>query len=242
MFLHQQDFTKVMSRDSFKKIRANVYLHDPEFYNHDIASNDPLHHSRNLLSHFLRNSAKIAVPIGTSALDENSARTKARTRAISYNPEKPDKFAIRFYAVVSSYGTYLHSMMDNRTGNTTPESAPVAYCREFPQLRSAYNKILGGSDSYVDGNSPSALWVLQMAHQTLQFPDPSGKRVFFTDNFYTRHRLAQALKKITDGEARLEVLAAEEVVVLLAEEEVVVLVPLRADGVVTLRADKVVAL
>ncbi len=93
--------------------------------------------------------------------------------------------------------------MDNRTGNTTPESAPVVYCREFPQLRSAYNKILRGSDSYVDGNSPSALWVLQMAHQTLQSADPSGKRVFFTYNFYARHRLAQALKKITDGEARL---------------------------------------
>ncbi len=55
----------------------------------------------------------------------------------------------------------------------------------------------------MDGNSPSALWVLQMAYQTLQSPDPSGKHVFFTDNFYTRHRLAQALKKITDGEARL---------------------------------------
>jgi hypothetical protein len=99
MFLHQQDFTKVMSRDSFKRSRANVY-----------------------------NSAKIVMPIGTSALDENFAHPKARTRAIRYNPEKPDKNAIRFHAVVSSYDTCLHSVMDNRTGNTTPESAPVAYC------------------------------------------------------------------------------------------------------------------
>jgi hypothetical protein len=69
MLLHQQDFTKV--------IHMNVYLHDPEFYNHDIASNDPLHHSWNLLSHFLCNAAKVAVSIGTRALDENLARAKA---------------------------------------------------------------------------------------------------------------------------------------------------------------------
>jgi hypothetical protein len=94
-------------------------------------------------------------------------------------PDKPDKFAIRFYAVVSSHGTYLHSMMDNRTGNTTPECAAVAYCRNFPQLRSAYNKVLKPADSYVNGESASAVWVLQMAHQTLQFPTPSGKRYFF---------------------------------------------------------------
>ncbi len=36
---------------------------------------------------------------------------KPKTRVISYMPDKPDKFAIRFYAVVSSHGTYLHSMI-----------------------------------------------------------------------------------------------------------------------------------
>jgi hypothetical protein len=203
MFLHQTDFSKVMSRDIFKKIRANVYQHDPEFFNHEVASHDPLHHSWNLLSHFPHNCAKVAVPVGCSALDENSARTKAKTRAISYMPDKPDKFAIHFYAVVSSHGTYLHSMMDNQTGNTTPECAAVAYCRNFPQLRSAYNKVLKLADSFVNGESASAIWVLQMVHQTLQFPTPSSKRYFFSNKFYTRHTLAQALKKITDGEARL---------------------------------------
>ncbi len=38
-------------------------------------------------------SAKVAVPVGTSALDENSARTKARCAAVTFNAVKPEKFA-----------------------------------------------------------------------------------------------------------------------------------------------------
>jgi hypothetical protein len=55
----------------------------------------------------------------------------------------------------------------------------------------------------VKGEPASALWVLQMAHHTKQYQDPSGKRVFFKDNFYTHHTLGMSLKKITDGDAHL---------------------------------------
>ena len=51
----------------------------------------------------------------------------------------------------------------------------------------------------IDEGSPSALWILQMAQQTKAARDPSGKRVFFCDNFYTGHTLASELKNITDG-------------------------------------------
>jgi hypothetical protein len=44
---------------------------------------------------------------------------------------------------------------------------------------------------------------MMMAHQTKIHPDPTGKRVFFMDNFYTRHVLARALKNITQDEARI---------------------------------------
>jgi|NOAtaT_6_FD_contig_71_1164804_length_1532_multi_2_in_0_out_0_4 hypothetical protein len=69
--------------------------------------------------------------MGTSALVENSARTKARCAAVMFNVEKPDKFAIRFYCVVSTSQTYIHSMMDNRSGNRTEQTAPEAYCQLF---------------------------------------------------------------------------------------------------------------
>ena len=42
-----------------------------------------------------------------------------------------------------------------------------------------------------------------MAHQTKTYQDPSGSRVSFMDNFYTRHTLAQGLKQMTDGEAKI---------------------------------------
>jgi len=55
----------------------------------------------------------------------------------------------------------------------------------------------------VKKESSSALWILQMAQQAKTFRDPSGKRVFFCDNFYTRHNLASVLKQMTNGEARM---------------------------------------
>ena len=42
-----------------------------------------------------------------------------------------------------------------------------------------------------------------MAHQTKLHPDPSGRRLFVTNNYYTRHTLTKILKKETDEEARL---------------------------------------
>jgi hypothetical protein len=117
MFVQQKDFQSIMSRTLFQEIRGSLMLHEPSMYDHNIAYADPLHHSRNLLGHFLWNSGKVAVPVGTSALDENSAQTKARCSAVTFNAEKPDKFVIRLYCVVSTAQTYIHSMMDNQSGN-----------------------------------------------------------------------------------------------------------------------------
>jgi hypothetical protein len=173
-------------------------------YGNNIACADPLHHSRNLLGHFLQNSAKVAVPVGTSALDENSAGTKARCAAVTFNTEKPDKFAFRFYCVVSTAQTYIHSMMDNRSGNRTEQTALEAYCQLFSELQMPYNNCIANcSDSEVKADSASAGWVLQMAHQTKIYQDPNNKRVIFCNNFYTRHTLVASLKKITDSETRL---------------------------------------
>jgi hypothetical protein len=73
MFVQQKDSQSLMPRTLFQEIRGSLMLHNPSMYDHNIACADPLHHSRNLLGHFLRNSAKVAVPVGTRALDENSA-------------------------------------------------------------------------------------------------------------------------------------------------------------------------
>jgi hypothetical protein len=48
-------------------------------------------------------------------------------------------------------------------------------------MRKPCNNNLGKSD-IVDKDSPTAFWILQEVYQTKICPDPSGKRVFFTDN------------------------------------------------------------
>lgn len=139
-----------------------VVFRPPEPVGHDVRSNDPLWFSRKMLTIFQKN-------CGTAALDENTARTKARTRAKSYIPNKPDPYGIRFYAVVGwNPGTYLHSINDNRSGNLTNETHAEAYCSVFPELRTVFNKKLENSD-IVDGKSPTAMWILQLCHQSKKF-------------------------------------------------------------------------
>ncbi len=87
-----------LSRDDFETIRSHLRVYPASAYSHAVASTDPLWHSRRLMEKFMKNAAKLAVPEGTSAFDENTARTKARTSAKSYIPSKPDKYGIRFYA------------------------------------------------------------------------------------------------------------------------------------------------
>jgi Transposase IS4 len=193
-----EDFKKTMSRDDFQHIRSNLVLRDP----HAESSVDPLWHSRKLLEHFQKNICQIAVPIGTSALDEASVRTKARTTASFYLPSEPDKYAIQLYAVVGSTNTYVSSIVDSSAGNNTGESGAETFCQVHQEMRKPFNNTLGKSD-IVNKDSPTALWILQMAYQTKMYPDPSGKRVFFTDNFHTCHTLAKELKGITDNEARV---------------------------------------
>lgn len=204
LFQGHTTFQNTMSRNRFELIRSQLCFANPEQYNHEVASKDPLWHSRSLLEHFTKNCAEVATPIGPSALDECSARTKARTAAKTFNKNKPAKFAVRFYAVTGSVNPYISSLYDNRAGNKTGIPAAIDYCRIFRSLRTPYNNVFHPDlNLKIEKDSPSALWMLQMAHQTKAFPDPSGKRIFFTDNFYTRHNLAHSLKVITDGEARM---------------------------------------
>eukprot|EP00644_Phytophthora_capsici_P010769 jgi/Phyca11/104158/e_gw1.9.687.1 len=49
--------------------------------------------------------------------------TKARSKARTYMPSKPDKYGVRFYAVVGWDSLYVHTFWDSSSGNsqtTTP--------------------------------------------------------------------------------------------------------------------------
>jgi len=204
-FLGHETFRETMSRNRFQKIRASVRFISKAAYDPEGAASDPLWYSRSLLDQFIKKSASIAVPLGASALDENSCPTKARTRAKTYCPNKPAKYAIRFYAVVGHQYCYMSTMYDNRAGNTTGISGIDDYNRVFPIMKAPYNNIIKSDrskDSLV--NTPSALWISMMGQQCKRWKQPNGlKRYFFTDNFYTRHVVASTLKKFTDDAARI---------------------------------------
>ena len=67
-------------------------------------------------------------------------------------------------------------------------------------MRSSLEKNI--DHSVTKRESPSALWILQLALQTKIYKYGNGS-IDVTDNFYTRHKLAQQLIKVTDGEMKM---------------------------------------
>jgi Transposase IS4 len=177
MFTGHSDFRSTMSQSDFFRNRANLQLRDPDQHTNDQVQADILWHSRKWLESFQKNSAAIAVPVGCSALDEASCRTKARTRAKSYIANKPDKYAIWFYAVVGHNYTHLSSMIDNHSGNTTMFSAPEAYVALHKDVQATYYKILKVCPD-IEKKSATQLWICQVAHQTKLYPAPD-KGIFY---------------------------------------------------------------
>ncbi|GMF40391.1 unnamed protein product [Phytophthora fragariaefolia] len=121
----------------------------------------------------------------------------------SYLPSKTDKYALRFYAVVVWSSLYVRSVWDNVSGNTLPTTPPDRYTATFPDLRTPLCSTLRLPNVHVTAGSHTALWVAMMDHQTRVMPYPSGRRLIVCDNFYTRHFLASALLRFTDGETCL---------------------------------------
>lgn len=113
-FLGSETFRTTMSRDRFISIRSCICFRSPTSYDADEANDDPLWTCRSLLDNFIKRGASVAVPLGVSALDECTCATKARSRAKTYLPIKPDKYGIRFYAVVSHRYCYISSFFDNK--------------------------------------------------------------------------------------------------------------------------------
>jgi len=84
-------------------------------------------------------------------------------------------------------------MFDNQAGNSTGFEGVHNYCRLFHSLCTPYFKVIGNNkskDSMAD--TPSALWVCMMAHQTAGYKQLNGaKQYFFCDNYYTPGRRLQ---------------------------------------------------
>jgi hypothetical protein len=73
-------------------------------------------------------------------------------------------------------------MVDNRSGNTTPETATQAYCHLFPEMQTPYNNVLCACDSAVKGESASALWVCKwpVIQNSIKIPQVKGSFLWIT--------------------------------------------------------------
>ncbi|OWZ04679.1 hypothetical protein PHMEG_00023377 [Phytophthora megakarya] len=159
LFLGQSDFAKTMARNRFESIRARFQVHAPGSVPVQVRELDPLWHSRRLMAQIQQKFAAIAVPVGAVSLDENTVRTKARSGARTYMPSKPDKYGVRFYAVVGWQSLYTYSVWDNGSGNRTRTVAAERYVDVFPALRSPLFRTLERDDIPMQRKDASALWV-----------------------------------------------------------------------------------
>ena len=98
-------------------------------------------------------------------------------------PSKPDRFAFWFYFVVRTKGPYIYSLWDNVFGTILN------------------NHFVARSN--IARTPASAFWLCQLVHQTELYRPSSGYRVVFTDNFYTRPRLAKKLFDVSDGDIKM---------------------------------------
>lgn len=202
-----------MGHDRFQQLRSNLQFVPPVQPGVETAAlahnrdNDPLWGCRILLSLFLHRCVSIEVPTGSVALDENSKRCKARSREVSYIKSKPDKYAVRFYAVVGHKYQYVFNFFDNLRGHRTDVPPVMIYCQNFPNLRESVRHICH-EDSTLTVDKPSALWLSQCGHLVSIQPATvkTGKnpiRWVFCDNFYTRHPLAHKIIAMTNTEVHI---------------------------------------
>jgi hypothetical protein len=160
-----------------------------------------------IANHSLGNFVRFAVPGAVSALDENSVRSKPRSKAISYMNSKPDKFAVRFYALVDWSSSYLFSVVDNGRGSDIPTSQGQKYVSLHRGMRTPFQKWFPERKTdlptEVESDSATALWVTMLSHMEQAQSSGREKRVVYMDNFYTRAVLADALLKMSDGKIRV---------------------------------------
>ena len=195
-----------MFRDNFQNARASLKLYPPlpitEFFKR--SSEDPLYFARHLFNRFIIRCSQVAVPYGPAAFDEASMETKARTRSKSYMPNKPSKYAVRFYALVGHAFSYLFSLFDKRSGNFEDTPAAMRYTEKFRALKTPLEKLYTDLAKTEDLKKSKALWIAQIGHMTEKQSNEINCNVnyilVFMDNFYSRHTFATNLKKFNDND------------------------------------------
>ena len=146
---------------------------------------DPFWHCRSLMAHLQRRWHKMEALELASSLDENSSRTKTRTKAKRNLPSRPDKYAFRLLCIVDVEKLYLHTICVNGSGSMVHQTLSERYWAIFSAMCTPIRKVCE-----IDMQNASAMWTDMDAQQIKRYRGPSGKRVIFMNSFYTRVWLA----------------------------------------------------
>jgi hypothetical protein len=162
-----------MSRNRFQDICGLISLMLPSTYDNDAANDDPLWSCRSVLDQFIQKSATVAVPVGVSALDEDSCATKAHTRA----------------------KTHLHLV--NRI------SMPYDFMLLLDISMFIYRPCMMTEQGTTQVSLASKIIVEYFVSQTASLKASNGHNLIFCVNLYTRHSLVAALCKFSDGDVKI---------------------------------------
>ncbi len=151
-----------MSLIEFNSLKS--YWSTGSFLGHDNFKGTLSQHCFQLLEQFIRKSAAIVVPVGVSALDENSCLTKARTRAKTCT--LPISCTGKLSIFMPLLAISIRISVPCLTTELGIEPGLKAYndCHHlFRTLCIPYYNIIG-SDASKDslGDTPAALWICMM--------------------------------------------------------------------------------
>lgn len=122
---------------------------------------------------------------------------KERTASKTYMKVKLDKFYIDFYDVVGWPRCYLHSLLNNGSGNKTSQALEHHYNTMFRELRGCVQRKIDGK--VVVQSTQYKLLCTQVAHRTKVDALQYSSRLFVMDSFYTRGVCGKKMHKFSDG-------------------------------------------
>lgn len=183
-------FNKYLSRNSFQLLMSNLhFVDDRKNPKRGEDGHDPLGKLRNVFNTFQKQFRASYIPLRDLGLDEMGCKFHGRCIYRQYNPSKPDKYHLKFYAVAESETGYLvaFEMYIGKGPPTTVEMMRMAFggCTQTLTFGEA------PWDRKKWGDPGKLCWdVFQMLHK---FRLLDHGHCLYTDNHYTGVVLAKAL-------------------------------------------------
>lgn len=215
MFAGQSDFPAVMSRDLFLRMKSGLSLKvDKKKSIKNPESIDQLQHYRPYFNNLLETFSNIAVPYGVSIYHERHLKGKARKDKKNYISPSDIKAGVYFDAITGWNTMYLYSLNDKVFSANLQGEKILWYANRYPELKARFinafpelalllfeNQTIDIPD--LDEELRVAVWTLQLAEQSLNYPSHINKKVVLTEHSFTSHTLAKKLLIMTNYQTRM---------------------------------------